>query len=52
MRDIDSTWLRMSRRLDPIAVWSGKIASWLIVPMVASLTYEVAARYLFNEPTV
>lgn len=52
MHKNDSTWLRMSRLLDPIAIWSGQIAAWLIVPMVASLTYEVVARYLFNAPTV
>ncbi len=26
--------------------------SWLIVPMVLSLVYEVVARYFFNMPTV
>jgi TRAP-type mannitol/chloroaromatic compound transport system permease small subunit len=45
-------WLRTARRLDPIAVWSGKATAWLIVPMVLALGYEVAARYLFNAPTI
>jgi TRAP-type mannitol/chloroaromatic compound transport system permease small subunit len=38
--------------LDPIAIWSGRIAAWLIVPMVLSLCYEVVARYVFNSPTL
>ncbi len=37
--------------LDAVSVWSGKAVSWLIVPMVLSLVYEVIARYAFNSPT-
>lgn len=48
----DSAFLRIARRLDPIAVWSGRAVAWLIVPMVLSLVYEVVARYLFNAPTL
>ena len=47
----DSGWLRWARRLDCVAIWSGHAVAWLIVPMVLSLAYEVAARYLFNAPT-
>ncbi len=35
-----------------MAIWSGRLAAWLIVPMVLSLAYEVTARYLFNAPTL
>lgn len=38
--------------LDGIAEWTGRIVSWLIIPMVGSLVYEVGARYLFDAPTV
>ena len=31
---------------------SGLLFCWLIIPMVASLTYEVFARYLFHAPTI
>ncbi|MEY3381017.1 MAG: TRAP transporter small permease subunit [Hylemonella sp.] len=44
--------LRVAGWLDPIAIWSGRIAAWLIVPMVLGLTYEVVARYVFNAPTL
>lgn len=47
-----STLLRIAAALDPIAIWSGRLAAWLIVPMVLSLAYEVAARYVFDAPTL
>lgn len=43
---------RMVRRIDQVALWSGRIVGWLIVPMVMSLVYEVIARYVFNAPTI
>lgn len=44
--------MRIADALDPIAVWSGRITAWLIVPMVLSLAYEVVARYVFDAPTL
>jgi len=38
--------------IDKIALWSGRIVSFLIIPMVLSLVWEVIARYFFNAPTV
>ena len=38
--------------IDTISEWSGRIFAWLIIPLVAGLTYEVLARYLFNAPTI
>jgi TRAP-type mannitol/chloroaromatic compound transport system permease small subunit len=40
-----------ARRLDQVAIVSGRIVAWFIVPMVLSLCYEVVARYVFNAPT-
>jgi len=48
----DSTWARIARRLDPIAIWSGRLACLLLIPLVLGLTWEVGARYLFNAPTM
>ena len=48
----DTSFARASRILDPIAIWSGRLVAWLIVPMVLALSYEVVARYLFNSPTL
>jgi TRAP-type mannitol/chloroaromatic compound transport system permease small subunit len=47
----DAQLARLTARLDQIAIWSGRITSWMLVPLVLGLTYEVAARYLFNAPT-
>ena len=47
----DSALARVALRLDRIAVWSGRLAAFMLVPMVLSLTYEVVARYVFNAPT-
>ena len=38
--------------IDRIAVWSGKILGWLVIPLVGGLVYEVFARYMFNAPTL
>ena len=43
--------LRIIRAIDAFSLWSGKFCAWLIVPMVAALTYEVVARYFFDSPT-
>ena len=55
---IDSTAVPNSRlvaiaqKIDQLAIWSGRAAAWLILPMVFSLCYEVIARYVFNAPTL
>lgn len=41
----------LARRIDRIAVHSGHLSAWLLLPMVGSLCYEVVARYIFNAPT-
>ena len=41
---VDSPLARAARRIDVVAILSGNIVAWLIVPMVLSLTWEVAAR--------
>ncbi|MBA3597037.1 MAG: TRAP transporter small permease subunit [Methylibium sp.] len=51
MNHRDSGFARTARRLDQIALASGHITAWLILPMVLSLTYEVVSRYVFNAPT-
>lgn len=47
-----SRLLRLAHALDPVAIWTGKIVAWLIIPMVLSLCYEVVARYGFDSPTL
>jgi TRAP-type mannitol/chloroaromatic compound transport system permease small subunit len=40
------------RAVDGLSLWSGRVFCWLIVPLVAALTYEVIARYVFHAPTI
>jgi TRAP-type mannitol/chloroaromatic compound transport system permease small subunit len=35
-----------------IGEWSGRLFCWLVVPLIAGLTYEVFVRYLFHAPTL
>lgn len=48
----ESGFVRWAHRLDLIAIWSGRIVAWMILPLVLSLSYEVIARYVFNAPTI
>lgn len=38
--------------IDKIVIWTGKTASYLMPVLAFIVVYEVAARYLFNAPTV
>ena len=38
-------------RLEAFVVRLGNLVSWLFVVMMAMITYEVVARYVFNAPT-
>jgi len=42
---------RITRVIDRISIWSGKIVSWLIFPMFLVLVWEVAVRKLYH-PTI
>jgi len=37
---------------DGLSIWTGKAISWLILPMIGALAYEVFMRYLFRAPTI
>jgi TRAP-type mannitol/chloroaromatic compound transport system permease small subunit len=40
------------RAVDRFTDWTGTAISWLSVPLVGAVAYEVVARYLFNAPTI
>ncbi len=43
---------KIVKTLDKISdVW-GKLASYLVAPMLVALVYEVVSRYFFNAPTI
>lgn len=46
------TLLAMIRIIDTFTDRTGTVISWLAVPLVLGVAWEVAARYLFNAPTI
>ncbi|MCA1458125.1 TRAP transporter small permease subunit [Bradyrhizobium sp. BRP22] len=44
--------LAIIRIIDGFTDRTGTIISWLSVPLVLGVAYEVGARYLFNAPTI
>ena len=40
------------RLVDRVSDLSGRAASWLVMPLILEVTYEVFARYFLNAPTV
>jgi TRAP-type mannitol/chloroaromatic compound transport system permease small subunit len=40
------------KRVDSISIWTGKIASFLIIPITLLEGREVIARYAFDSPTI
>ncbi len=39
---------RAIRVIDAISAWSGRITAWLILPLIAVMTYEICVRYLMR----
>jgi TRAP-type mannitol/chloroaromatic compound transport system permease small subunit len=52
MAEPSPTLLATIRAVDRFTDWTGTIVSWLSVPLVGAVAYEVTARYLFNAPTI
>ena len=42
----------ITSNIDAINEWVGRVSSILLLPLVITVTYEVVARYVFNNPTV
>jgi len=42
--------VRVIRGIDAISDWSGRIACWLVLPLIFVMTWEIANRYLI-KPT-
>jgi len=43
---------RLVNLIDTFTDGIGKVVSWGILPMVASLVFEIGSRYLFSAPTI
>ena len=52
MAEPSPTLLATIRTVDKFTDWTGTFVSWLSVPLVAAVAWEVIARYAFNAPTI
>lgn len=43
---------RIAARIELASEWTGRVTSWLVLGMVALITYDVAMRYLFHAGSV
>jgi TRAP-type mannitol/chloroaromatic compound transport system permease small subunit len=51
MAQASPTLLAAIRAVDRFTDRTGTIVSWLSIPLVLTVSYEVIARYVFNAPT-
>jgi TRAP-type mannitol/chloroaromatic compound transport system permease small subunit len=42
---------KIVHRIDSLSEWSGKVFSWISLPLVLFMSYDVIMRYLFQAPT-
>ena len=52
MATVPAGALRTINALDGLSEFTGKAVSWLYIPMVAALVFEVVMRYAFHAPTI
>lgn len=52
MAELSPLLLTIIRTIDRFTDRTGTLVSWLSVPLVAAVAYEVIARYMFNAPTI
>ena len=52
MAELAPAHIRLVRIIDKFTDTTGTWIAWLNVPLVLAVTWEVAARYLFNAPTI
>ena len=43
---------RFLKGIDFICIWTGKLASFLVLILMAAVVYEVTSRYGFDKPTI
>jgi len=45
-------WLGLAQKLERVSDWSGKVFSFIVVPLTVLIVFEVVTRRLFNRPTI
>ena len=52
MAEVSPALLLMIRAIDRFTDRTGTVFSWLLIPLVLAVSYEVIARYAFDAPTI
>ena len=39
-------------KVDAFTAWTGRVVSWLTMPLIFAVVYEVILRYFFGNPTI
>lgn len=48
----NNKWLALTKKMDRISEWTGRIFTYFVLPLTAIIVFEVISRYFFNAPTV
>ncbi len=48
----ENKWTTLTAKLDRISEWSGRIFSFIVVPLVLLIVFEVVSRRVFGKPTI
>jgi TRAP-type mannitol/chloroaromatic compound transport system permease small subunit len=49
--DMPHWMVRAIVAIDTFSLWTGRVTSWLTLPLMVAMVYEVVARYAFTAPT-
>lgn len=47
-----SKWISFSKKIDGLSDWTGKLFSWLVIPLTVLIVFEVFTRRFLNAPTI
>jgi len=42
---------QIANAISRLSLWAGRLAAFLVMPLVVAMVYEVVSRYLFDAPT-
>ncbi|HSR12016.1 MAG TPA: TRAP transporter small permease subunit [Thermodesulfobacteriota bacterium] len=45
-------WIALSKKIDGVSDWTGRLFCWLVIPLTVLIVYEVFTRRFLNAPTI
>ena len=46
------SWIALAKKIDGVSEWTGKLFSWLVIPLTVLIVFEVFTRRFLNAPTI